>query len=125
MKKHALLIDADKRLVRPVLVENYEDIKEHCLVDRFDCVVLTDNRETLYIDDEGLINGTRKGFRLAVQEGKGFSRPVQILGNGLILGCDKEGDSVDTKLYPDDLYIEYFEMVNNDDEEINDDEDLI
>lgn len=118
MKKQALLIDAQNHTIRPVLVGDYKDIQAHCKVDLFDCVVLNEDRETLYLDDEGLVNGTRYGFRLVVkQEGKEVHKPLNIMGNGLILGCDDEGESVSTKLLPDDLHIEWFEMVSTDEED--------
>jgi hypothetical protein len=47
--------------------------------------------DTLYVDDEGLINGTEEFF---------FNPdfyPHPLAGNGLIVGTDNTGESVDVK----------------------------
>ena len=63
----------------------------------FDCVRI-DARETIYIDDEGLING--KGNEVGFFYVKG-DRPVALAGKGLILSTDDEGKSVGTELTVD------------------------
>lgn len=67
---------------------NYKEI--YSLIDcrTFDCVYL-DNREVLYIDDEGLL----------VDETRYFTINNRVLaGKGLILGTDREGESADVGL---------------------------
>ena len=47
------------------------------------------NGDVLYVDDEGLL---KRGMRLFLMDGQ------HLAGNGLILGSDNEGNSVDAKL---------------------------
>ena len=47
-----------------------------------------EDRDTLFVDDEGLLKPGMHLFRVS-------GRP--LAGNGLILGCDAEGNSVDAK----------------------------
>ena len=47
------------------------------------------NGDTLYVDDEGLL---KRGMRLFRIDGQ------PLAGNGLILGCDHEGNSKDAEL---------------------------
>lgn len=57
------------------------------------CVGLSwPNGDTLYVDDEGLL---KPGMRL-FDPGRRDRQP--LAGNGLILGCDDEGNSVDAKI---------------------------
>ena len=89
----AILIDARAKEVRAVDVDKSKGIKpiyDHVKCETFTCVIL-EGEETLYVDDEGLINGTDVGFVLSC-----YQEP--LMGNGLILGTDEMGESVDTKL---------------------------
>jgi hypothetical protein len=88
--KKAILIDAKTNSVTLVEVGEYTDIYKHCGYETFTCVGLG-NGETLYVDDEGLINGTDFGFTI-----EGYDGP--LMGNGLILGSTASGDSKDTAL---------------------------
>lgn len=88
--KKAILIDAKTNSVTLVEVGEYTDIYKHCGYETFTCVGLG-NGETLYVDDEGLINGTNFGFKI-----EGYDNP--LMGNGLILGSTSDGDSKDTAL---------------------------
>jgi hypothetical protein len=54
------------------------------------------NNDTLYCDDEGLLKNPENFFLL-----DSYQQP--IAGNGLILGCDDEGDSVDVSMSLDEL----------------------
>lgn len=62
--------------------------------DLFDCVRIDDS-ETIYVDDEGLLNGkaASDGFFYVIGD-----NPVAIAGRGLILATDDEGDSIATTL---------------------------
>jgi hypothetical protein len=86
----AILIDAKTNSVTLVEVGEYTDIYKHCGYETFTCVGLG-NGETLYVDDEGLINGTDFGFYIEGYEGL-------LMGNGLILGSTASGDSKSTAL---------------------------
>lgn len=86
--KKAILINAKTNSVTLVEVGEYTDIYKHCGYDTFTCVGLAKG-ETVYVDDEGLINGTAFGFTI-----EGYDGP--LMGNGLILGSTSNGDSKDT-----------------------------
>ncbi len=88
--KRAILIDAKTNSVRFVEVGEYTDIYKHCGFELFTTVGLG-NGETLYVDDEGLMNGTQYGFTI-----EGYSQP--LMGNGLILGSTASGNSKSTAL---------------------------
>jgi hypothetical protein len=95
--KKALFIDPTSRKITEVEINDFTDIQN--LVDGyFDCVTLPNN-ECLYVNDEGLIDGTDFGFYLA---GRPFA------GKGVILGFDPStGDSTPTKLTPETVLSEY------------------
>lgn len=63
-------------------------------IDCFDCVRI-DESETIFVDDEGLINsnGARHGFFYVKGE-----YPVMLAGKGVILATDEEGESIGTSL---------------------------
>lgn len=68
-------------------------------VDCFD-IVKIDESETIFVDDEGLINsnGARHGFFYVKGE-----YPVMLAGKGVILGADQDGVSVGTELSIDQV----------------------
>lgn len=78
---------------------NYKTIQKIIGADLFDCVRL-DESETLYVDDEGLLNGNgeRSGFFYVI--GK---HPVMIAGKGLILATNEDGDSTATTMTVDQV----------------------
>lgn len=96
--KNAILINSANQSVTLVQVGEYTDIYTHLGNDctTFACPISFDNEDTLYIDDEGLYHPFDGGFML-----KDWSYPV--VGNGLILGTDEEGDSVDCQTTVDDI----------------------
>lgn len=65
----------------------------------FDIVHVTDT-ETMYVDDEGLINGNgrRNGFFYLLGD-----NPIALAGKALILGSNSEGDSTATTLTLDEV----------------------
>ena len=89
--KTATLIDAKHGFIREVEVTDFRSIQSALGVECFDCVRVNADGETLYIDDEGLINGTKFGFTI---NGRPFA------GNGLILGTTPSGHSRSTKIRP-------------------------
>ena len=52
--------------------------------------------DCVFVDDEGLLNNPRHFFTL-----KGYPQP--LAGNGLVLGTDDEGESVEPRMSLDDL----------------------
>lgn len=92
--KKALKIDVEKQSVYEIILgDDYREIYPHlgngCGI--FTCPITFANGDTLYADDEGLLHLEMIG---------GFIMPdwrCPIVGNGVILGTDDEGDSVDYK----------------------------
>lgn len=68
-------------------------------VDCFD-IVRIDESETIFVDDNGLINsnGARHGFFYV--KGK---YPVMLAGKGVILATDQDGESIGTELSIDQV----------------------
>lgn len=86
----AILIDPFTKTVTDYSVERdfraiYAAIGRDC----FDCVMLPDNH-AMYVDDEGLYRKDQAFFELG---GKG-----PFAGKALILGNDREGDSIDCSI---------------------------
>lgn len=90
MPNKAILINAKEGTVSEVEIGDYTDIYKVAGFDCFTCVGLGKG-ETVYVDDEGLVNGTDYGFRI-----EGYPDP--IMGNGVILGTSPNGNSKDTAL---------------------------
>lgn len=85
----ALLLDASKNTITEVVIKDYTDISKFGKFDLFTCVQVSDNGDTLYVDDEGLLNGTTVGFTY-----EGYDGP--LMGNAVLLGTDRNtGDSKD------------------------------
>lgn len=89
----AIFIDAKNGKVE--LVErdfkNYKLINEQIGCDIFAYATSFNNGDVLYVDDEGLFDRELNSFFTY----EGAHQP--FAGNGLILGTDEEGDSVDAK----------------------------
>jgi hypothetical protein len=91
----AILIDSKNKTVSHVdipsgenhLKEMYKKIGCEC----FCSAGSFNNGDTIYVDDEGLINETGDFFVLYCL------RKDPLAGNALILGCDDEGFSIDCK----------------------------
>ena len=78
----------DETIEEAIYLGHYKEIYSFLECRTFDCVYL-DNREVLYIDDEGLL----------VNETRYFTINNRVLaGKGLILGSDKDGETADVGL---------------------------
>lgn len=91
----AILIDPQARTVSEVdYTGDYKNIYEHIDAECFDCVRIGDEIEhTLFVDDEGLINGRADGtFRY---DG---DNPAYLVGKGLILATDADVESIEASL---------------------------
>ena len=90
--RNAILINSANQSVTLVQVGEYTDIYKHLANEcsLFACPITFENNDTLYVDDEGLYHPFEGGFML-----KDWSYPV--VGNGLILGADEEGESRDAE----------------------------
>lgn len=110
----AILIDTpNKKLTQIDFVGDYKQICELIKSDLM-CAVNIDDNNTIYLDDEGLINGNPHGWFLIA----GYPQPLR--GYGLILGLDyNTGENVDTTIDADELRER---MAFPDDSDLNDPE---
>lgn len=100
--KKALKIDVVNQTVTSIMIDDikdiYEEIGNGCNL--FCCPVEFENGDTLYNDDESLLRENVEGCFLM------DNWSYAIVGNAIILGTDEEGESVDCKSYPMDIYKE-------------------
>jgi len=93
----AFKINVIDQTVTPIEYNGYEDIcpnlsTPHKAVSLFTTVYVsteghyTRNSDCIYVDDEGLLIDTNYGFKY-----KGYNGV--LMGNGLVLGTDENGDS--------------------------------
>jgi hypothetical protein len=83
----AIFIDAKNRQVS--IIENKGQLEDKYLILDVNMVEIGryyPNGDTLWVDEEGLINGTDYGFQL---DG------VEYMGNGLIYGTNRENPELD------------------------------
>jgi hypothetical protein len=93
----ALLIDSKNKVVKQIEIgEHFTEISKAIDCDVFAAPHILENEDTMYCDDEGLLKNPQHFFLLDTY-------PQPIAGNGLILGCDDEGDSIDVKTTLDEL----------------------
>lgn len=95
--KKAIFIDAKKREIREVSLSPDQTL--HALqkaVGGFIELVRVDDQNDLYVNEEGLINGTQEFFSFM-----GAHQP--FAGNGVIIGVTVEGESCDTTLTLDQI----------------------
>lgn len=91
----AILIDAESKEVKEVDYNDYKDIQSILRVSIFTTGLVlndiqTERGDTLFVDDEGLINGTEHFFALYIDnQGHVFA------GNGLIVGPENYNDDGD------------------------------
>jgi hypothetical protein len=85
-----ILIDAKNNTFSLVEIKHYTDLYMHGKFSTFTALNMGKD-DSLYVDDEGLINGTDYGFKF-----DGYSVP--LMGNGIVLGVNmKTGDSKSAK----------------------------
>jgi hypothetical protein len=95
----AYLIDPFARTVTQVEYSgDYKEISALIGCQLFDAVRIGANGDTIFVDDEGLLNGPTEFF-------KHSSYPSPLAGKGLVLGTDDEGESVGTlfRVSPDEI----------------------
>ena len=92
----AVLIDAKNKQVIPVKIAG--DLASIYLAMEVDTIEIGFSDyvtgETMYVDEEGRINGTTYGFIFA---------GTRFVGNGLFLGTDVYGENQDSKVSPEAL----------------------
>ena len=95
----AILIDATKRQVSEVTISgDYMDINRHIGCEIFTIGHSLKDRDCVFVDDEGLYNSENTFFVY-----KGAHQ--LFAGNGLIVGCDSKGETVDCKIDIKDVAI--------------------
>ena len=88
----AILINAKTKEVKEVeMGRDYKEIYTQLGCELFTAGAYLDEADVIYVDDEGLINGTDDFFIF-----EGAHQP--FAGNGLIMGTDDEGESTDCKV---------------------------
>lgn len=103
----AIFIDARNKTVSEIqLGKDYKEISKKIGCDLFTVATTYDNGDGVFVDDEGLINGTFDFFFCPA------IYPHPLAGNGIILGSDREGDSVSAKTAIADLG--EFQFMNRD-----------
>jgi len=99
MSIRAIIIDAkNQRVVETSFPDS--DIRHIYGAGKFSCVALAHmfpNRDTVYVDDEGLLKPVRYGFTLEGAHQDFFA------GNGVLLGSDRQGETVDAKTPIEDV----------------------
>lgn len=89
----AILIDVINQEIKEVEHDDtLESIYKHVDCGTFD-VVRIDNLNSIYIDDEGLFVEDQQFFNY-----EGTEDTVTLAGNGLILGVDDEGNTIEPTL---------------------------
>lgn len=97
----AILIDAAARTITEIDIEKGADSGAHALeraigCDIFQMAMNYPNGDVLYVDEEGLLKPAPHWFRVR-------SGHQAFAGNGVLLGSDNQGESVDVKTTLDDL----------------------
>ncbi len=121
MKVKAILIDAENQTISDVeldtqgdpsfLSEIYKYTKCQCICSGW---TWYDDKSipaaVLYVDDEGMMNGTSTSFLLSTPDGVGGLRcnpqgPDPLFGNGLVTGCNRAGETVDVPFEAKDVSV--------------------
>lgn len=91
----------DKTITEVEYDGNYKSIYKLIEAQMFDVVRIGDKEDhTIYVDDEGLMNGKARDVGFFRIEG---DYPIALAGYGLILATNDEGESVECKLSLDDV----------------------
>lgn len=96
----AYLIDpAAKTVTETDWNGDFRHIYELIDAQAFDIARLTTDGDSVYVDDEGLINGT--AHKVGLFEVEGYSVP--LAGKGLVLGHNGSGESIEPRMSLADL----------------------
>lgn len=89
----AYLIDPfDKNITKVEYTGDFRNIYQHIGAPLFDCVIINDQGDIVYVDDEGLFKPNQAFFSF-----RGHRR-LPLAGKGLVLGTDEEGESTPPKI---------------------------
>lgn len=99
-KRHAaILIDPEFKTVEYVTVDStntHKEISRALNADLFDAVRISHEFDYIYVDDSGLLKPWTYGFTLPRYNSV-------LVGRGLILGTDEEGECTDTTIPLEDI----------------------
>lgn len=94
----AIKIDVATRSIYEVEVGDYKTYYQHISPNcgTFSVPLCLSDNSGIFVDDEGMYNGTAElgGFIIEGEDGSLWP----LLGNGLIVGCDDDGDACDANL---------------------------
>lgn len=97
----ALKINTEKRTIIEVQIKDWREIApgigNGCTT--FSCPVELKNGDTIFCDDDGLSNPYYGGWIM-----DGWDYP--LVGNALIIGADRDGNSIDCKTSLEDMRID-------------------
>ena len=93
MTRKGILINVTEKTVTEVQVGDFKHMQELIGCNIFTTVSLRfPDGETLFVDDEGLLQGKTQGFKI-----EGYPQP--LMGNGLIIGVNHEdGENADVTI---------------------------
>ena len=96
----AILIDPKDQTIRTLSYGgDYMEIYQILECRTFECVYPFKNEDTIYIDEEGLLKDSNYSFSIKCDDG----RIISLMGKGLILGTDAEGESIEHKTSLEDV----------------------
>lgn len=93
-----IMIDPEKQVIEVIDYSgDYTDIYTWLDCRYFDCVVINKHSDAIFIDEEWHLRNTPiHGFMW-------LGYPNMLIGKGLILGCDDEGESKDPHITIDEV----------------------
>ena len=92
------LIKPLERTLQRVQIDDYKSIYKAGGYDCFDAVVFNNKNDTVFVDDEGLLKPINANNFFFIQ---GTAHP--LCGNGVVLGCNRKGESTDPKVSFEDF----------------------
>ena len=96
----AILINPKEEIIRVISYDgDYKSIYQILECRAFECVYPFKNEDTIYIDEEGLLKDSNYSFAIKCDDGT----TISLMGKGLILGTDAEGESIECQSKLDDI----------------------
>ena len=96
----AILINPKEEIIRVISYDgDYKSIYQILECRMFECVYPFKNEDTIYIDEEGLLKDSNYSFAIKCDDGT----TISLMGKGLILGTDAEGESIECQSKLDDI----------------------
>ena len=94
----AYFIDSEKKEIKEVEYTNWEQISPMLGARSFDVATFNKKEDCVYVDDEGLLSLTENSKFFEI---KGYPQP--LAGNGLVLGTNDEGESIEPSITLEEL----------------------